>query len=181
MKRRWEQEELIDQWTLSATDRALLGNKTGATRLGFALLLKYFHRLGRFPQHKNEIPGIVVRYVATQVGVDPAAYLQYDWQGRTIKEHRAQIRAAYGFREATVEDGEAMAAWLAEHVLPREHQEDAVRAACYQHFRPQQIEPPTQQRVTRIIRSAYRTFETTLYQTIASRLDEQARAHYWPY
>ena len=110
MKRQWEQEELIDWWTLSATDRALLGNKTGATRLGFALLLKYFHRLGRFPQHKNEIPGIVVRYVATQVGVDPAAYLQYDWQGRTIKEHRAQIRAAYGFREATVEDGEAMAA-----------------------------------------------------------------------
>ena len=85
MKRQWEQEELIDQWTLSAMDRALLGNKTGATRLGFALLLKYFYRLGRFPQHKNEIPRIVVSYVATQVGVDPAAYLQYDWQGRTIK------------------------------------------------------------------------------------------------
>lgn len=176
MKRQWEQEELIDQWTLSATDRVLLGNKTGATRLGFALLLKYFGRLGRFPGHKNEIPGIVVSYVATQVGVDPAAYLQYDWLGRTIKEHRAQIRAAYGFREATVEDGEAMAVWLAEHVLPREHQEDAVRAACYRHFRLQQIEPPTHQRITRIVRSAYRTFETTLYQTISSRLDEHARA-----
>jgi hypothetical protein len=49
VKRQWEQEVLIDQWTLSATDRVLLGNKTGATRLGFALLLKYFGRLGRFP------------------------------------------------------------------------------------------------------------------------------------
>jgi len=72
--------------------------------------------------------------------------------------------------------GKRWPTWLAEHVLPREHQEDAVRAACYQHFRLQQIEPPTQQRVTRIIRSVYRTFETTLYQTIAGRLDEQARA-----
>ena len=180
MKRQWEQEELIDQWTLSATDRALLSNKTGATRLGFALLLKYFHRLGRFPQQKNEIPGIVVSYVANQVGVDPVAYLKYNWQGRTIKEHRAQIRAAYGFREATLEDGEAMAVWLAEHILPREHQEDAVCAACYQHFRLQQIEPPTPDRVTRIVRSAYRSFETTLCQTTSSRLDEHARAELLP-
>jgi hypothetical protein len=32
------------------------------------------------------------------------------------------------------------------------------------------------QRVTRIVRSAYRNFETTLYQTTSSRLDEHARA-----
>ena len=32
------------------SDRALLGNKTGATRLGFAVLLKMFQAEGRFPQ-----------------------------------------------------------------------------------------------------------------------------------
>jgi len=31
-----------DRWTLRAADRALLGNKTGATRLGFAVLLAHF-------------------------------------------------------------------------------------------------------------------------------------------
>jgi hypothetical protein len=176
MKRQWEQEELIEHWTLHVEERALLGNKTGATRLGFAVLLKYFQQTGRFPQQKNDLPGIVIAHLATQVGVNPAAYLQYDWQGRTIKEHRAQIRAAFHFREATVADGDGMSGWLAEHVLPHEHQEDAVRAACYQHFRTLQIEPPTPDRVTRIIRSAYRTFETTLYETTFQRLDEQARA-----
>ena len=40
MKRQWEQEELIEHWTLHIEERALLGNKTGATRLGFAVLLK---------------------------------------------------------------------------------------------------------------------------------------------
>lgn len=35
-----------------------MGNKTGATRLGFVVLLKSFQREGRFPLFKNEIPVI---------------------------------------------------------------------------------------------------------------------------
>ncbi len=41
MKRQWDIEELIEQFTLVPDDLNLLGNKTGATRLGFAVLLKY--------------------------------------------------------------------------------------------------------------------------------------------
>jgi hypothetical protein len=52
MKRQWETEELVEHWTLDVEDRTLLDNKTGATRLGFAVLLKFFRREGRFPQHK---------------------------------------------------------------------------------------------------------------------------------
>lgn len=89
-------------------DRALLGNKTGATRLGFAVLLKFFRREGRFPQYKNEVPALVVTYLSTQVGVDASAYMQYAWQGCTIEYYRAQIREALGFRESSVADGERM-------------------------------------------------------------------------
>ena len=78
MKRQWENEELIEHWILGPWDLAQVGNKTGATRLGFALLLKFFQREGRFPFFKNEIPGVVISFVATQVGVAPEAYLQYD-------------------------------------------------------------------------------------------------------
>jgi hypothetical protein len=42
MKRQWENEDLIEHWMLSVWELAQLGNKTGATRLGFALLLKFF-------------------------------------------------------------------------------------------------------------------------------------------
>ena len=38
MKRQWETEELVEHWTLDVEDRTLLDNKTGATRLGFAVL-----------------------------------------------------------------------------------------------------------------------------------------------
>jgi len=42
--------ELALYWTLSQDERALLANKTGATRLAFTLLLKLFQRDGRFPE-----------------------------------------------------------------------------------------------------------------------------------
>lgn len=49
MRRGWEPEELIAAWTLLGGDWELVGNKTGATRLGFSLLLKFFEQEGRFP------------------------------------------------------------------------------------------------------------------------------------
>jgi len=54
MKRHWETEELIEHWTLHVEELALLGNKTGATRRGFAVLLKFFQKEVRFPAYKNE-------------------------------------------------------------------------------------------------------------------------------
>jgi len=98
-----------DRWTLRAADRALLGNKSGATRLGFAVLLKLFQADGRFPRRAEDVPAITVETVARQVGVPAAAWTGYDWRGRTIEYHRAQIRAALGFREVTDEDA---AAWF---------------------------------------------------------------------
>jgi hypothetical protein len=113
MKRQWEPEELIEQWTLLPMDQMLLANKTGPTRLGFAVLLHFFHHEGRFPQQRHEVPRPVARHVAVQVGVPYDEYLQYDWSGRSIKYHRAQIREALGFREATVQDADELAAWPA--------------------------------------------------------------------
>lgn len=138
MKRQWETEELIEHWTLNVEELALLGNKTEATRLGFAVMLKFFQKEARFPVYKNEVPGVVITYLATQAWVPAEAYLQYDWQGRTIKEHRAQIREALGFREATVADGEEVKAWLVEHVLPQEHQDERLREIVYQRYRGSQ-------------------------------------------
>jgi hypothetical protein len=42
-------EDGDERWALHASDRALLGNKTGVTRLGFAILLKMFRKRGKSP------------------------------------------------------------------------------------------------------------------------------------
>jgi hypothetical protein len=49
MHQHWEPEDLVDGWTLLDADRALVANKAGATRLGFALQFKACVYEGRFP------------------------------------------------------------------------------------------------------------------------------------
>src|SRR6266852_8606501 len=56
MRRDWQADELAVQWTLLPGERELLANKTGATRLGFAMLLKFFQCEARFPQSRQEVP-----------------------------------------------------------------------------------------------------------------------------
>ena len=113
VRREWSPDELVESWTLIGEDWQLVGNKTGATRLGFAVLLKFFEVEARFPRSPEEVPAQAVVYVAEQVKVEPADFVGYRWDGRSIKYHREQIRAAFGFREATRADEERLAGWLA--------------------------------------------------------------------
>ena len=76
MKRNWEVDELIEQFTLLKSEMTLLGNKTGSTRLGFAVLLKFFQSEGRFPEHQQEVPSVVVNQISKQVGVPTELFLQ---------------------------------------------------------------------------------------------------------
>jgi hypothetical protein len=50
--------------------------------------------------------------VAQAVKADPATLEAYDWAGRTIERHQAEIRAYFGFRVCREEDG-ARIAWSA--------------------------------------------------------------------
>ena len=136
-------DELIEFWTLLDEDRELLAGKRGSTALGFALLLKHYSRHGRFPRGRGEIVDGVVRFVAGQLGVDASDLGFYEWSGRTIEYHRAQIRDHLCFRVATLEDQERLTAWLAESVAQAERRADRVREGLLAKFREERIEPPT--------------------------------------
>jgi len=164
-------DELIEFWTLLDEDRELLAGKRGSTALGFALLLKHYSRHGRFPRGRGEIVDGVVRFVAGQLGVDASDLGLYEWSGRTIEYHRAQIRDHLCFRVATLEDQERLTAWLAESVAQAERRADRVREGLLAKFREERIEPPTTGRVLRMVRSAMRTAEQNWAARIAGRLD----------
>jgi hypothetical protein len=170
MRRHWPPEGLVEHFTLSPAESALLAHKTGPIRLGFAVLLKCFQYDGHFPASELEVPEAVVAHLAQQVGVRPEQYLQYDWNGRTIKSHRAQIRAALGFRQATVRDARDLAGWLEQHVIPREHRASHLKDAASQRLRALRIEPPSPDRLGRLIRSALHTHETRLCAQVLARL-----------
>lgn len=107
MQREWQPEELIASWTLIDRDWELLANKSGATRLGFALLLRFFDLEARFPAHPGELPQAAVEYVAGQVKVPPDAVADYEWSGRTIKYHRPRsaVRSASASRHGLMSCG----------------------------------------------------------------------------
>ncbi len=178
MKRGWTQEELVERWTLFPDELALVGAKTGHTRLGFAVMLRFFAEEGRFPRDKHEVPADVLRFVGEQVGTAPEAgpegWLRYDWSGRAIKYHRAEIRDFFGFREATAEDGDQVASWLLAEVLPREQDAGKLREAFHQRCRALKIEPPTPGRADRLVASASRRFEERFCASVFGRLPEDA-------
>lgn len=90
---------LIEEWTLVGRDFDLLGQKPGSTRLGFALLLKFFEIEARFPSGADEFDRVAVDYASEQVGVQAQDFASYAWTGRTIERHRAEIRTVFATKQ----------------------------------------------------------------------------------
>src|SRR4051812_25929295 len=165
-----------DRWALHAADRALLGNKSGATRLGFAVLLKLFQSEGRFPRRPEDVPIAAVEAIAPQVGVTAAAWRGYDWRGRTIEYHRAQIRPALGFREITDADAVALSDWLEDRALDLERWHDRLLAAARERCQALKLEPPSPDRLDRLVRSALHRQEEMFCAAVFARLPSETVA-----
>ena len=147
-------------WSVLPEDPPLIEPKQNATRLGFTVLLKFFQYAGSFPRAPQDVPLTVVDHVAQQVGVPTDTWAQYDWDSRTIERHRAQIRQHLGFREATVADRETLVTWLCAQILPTTRRPEHLKEAVTQRCRALCIEPPTPERLDRLIRSAVHREDT---------------------
>jgi Domain of unknown function (DUF4158) len=139
----WEPDELIGAWTLTGGDWDLIANKAGVTRLGFAVMLKFYEIEGRFPAYPEEVPPAAVRYLGSLVKVDPALFAKYSWAGRSVKYHRSQIRKVYGTRPPTEDDEDRWAQWLAEEICPTETNRDRLAAALRRRCLSEKVEPPS--------------------------------------
>ena len=175
MKRKWSADELNERWTLMPDELALIGKKRGASRLGFALLLKFFEQTGYFPAKKHEIPFIVQRFVAEQLGRPVSQYQDYQWQGRSIRSHRSEIRDFLEFRPTSVADFSTLQHWLIAEILPQESDAARIRQRLYDHLRESKMEPPTPGRVTRLLHSAQHQFETELGVSMVATLSPKCR------
>jgi hypothetical protein len=170
MARGLELDELVEHFTLLPDEVALLGDKSGASRLGFALLLKHFTLAGRFPTGRSELADEAVEFVARQVEVPAAELGFYDWSGRTIKRHRAEVRRALGFRECSVEDADKLTDWLISQVAEAERRPELVRTALLERCREERIEPPTGARMSRMVASALHRAEEALFARVTARI-----------
>src|SRR5512135_2913363 len=157
-------------WMLTPADHVLVSEKSRANRLMFALLLLFYRAHGRFPKRPGEIDAAAVESVAQQLGIESHLDERYDTTSRTWKRHRAEIRARFGFREATVADAEALEAWLRDQVAAAGTDPallvDRIEARC----RDLLIEPPSGDRIHRIVRAAIRAHDDRFCAGIRDRL-----------
>lgn len=173
MKRNWELDELIDHFILMPDEQELIQLKGGNTRLGFAIMFKFFQYEARFPHTKSEIPKKVIEYIAKQLEMNPDIFSEYDWTGRTITYHRSEIRNYFEFREATLQDVDLMIDWLCQNVLYHSHEFNYIEEKVYQQYRELKIVPPTPDRVERVIRSAIHSYEDQFFTIVYQRLSDQ--------
>jgi TnpA family transposase len=170
MKQQWDVDDIIEHFTLLPPEVSFLGRNEPHNHLGKALLLKFFQYEGRFPKDRSEIPPDIIEYVVQQLSLSPEAIDDYKWDGRTIKEHRRQIRIWLGFQPATVDDQKALRNWLIEEVLPHEHRPVYLEQLAYQQLRQLQIEPPSRGRMERLVTSALHQYEQAFFADTAARL-----------
>lgn len=163
MKKNWEMEELVDNFILLPHELQLIGNKTAENRLGFCVLFKFFQHEARFPSNKNEVPKPVIQLIAKQLDVSSELFEKYDMTHRNAFYHMAQIREFFGFREATVEDANKVADWLYQYALYYDHDIEHIKIETYHRFRELCVEPPTSDRVDRIIHAAVNSYEAKFF------------------
>jgi len=149
-------------WDLTLADRPLVEAKRWANRLRFAVMLLFFRARGSFPRAAAEVDGAAVAELARTLGVpEPsiAEPLLPDAADRTAERQRAEIRALLGFREAGVADAEALGDWLRDHAVVGTRDSVELAAGVEARCRALCIEPPTPDRIARIVRTAVRAYE----------------------
>ena len=171
-----EESNLPEQWRLTPADHALAVVKGRANRLGFAVLLLFVREHGRFPRGSSEVDPRMVGEVARQIHLPAPVGHALDLSGRTTERHRAEVRALFGYREATVADAEALGEWLRDQAAVVGSVSDHLVARLEARCRELAIEPPAADRVERIVRTAIHTHEQRLYSRIRGRLTREIRS-----
>lgn len=172
MRRVWDTEALVEQFTILPQEQVLFESKPESNRLGFAVLFKFFQLEARFPRTKREAPRPMVSYLARQLGLSLGPFRSYPFSGRTVERHRAEIRSYFEFHECSEADQESLKLWLSEQVLGSEYQAPKLTERLYQHLRDLKLEPPAPGRVRRLVQSVLNQAEALFCTRIWQQLSK---------
>jgi Domain of unknown function (DUF4158) len=177
MKQRWTEEELEGLWTLHPEEFKLLKNKSGITKLSFALMLKYFQVFCRFPNNQETISPSIILHMAKQIGTTETNFIKGNsFSSSVAKVHRQQIRDFLGFRLSTEKDIPLFINWLVEKILPDGKDSFSfLQEKSYSYFQAAKVEPFSPMKIERHIRSALAIFEKNLFLKIFKSLDQNQK------
>jgi hypothetical protein len=169
-------EQPRERWTLLPAERGLVESKNLANQLTFAVLLAFFRDAGRFPRSDAEIDPEMIDALVHQFDLHAEVASYETALTRTVKRHRAEIRAFFGFRETSMEDGEALSAWLRDHAVAQNRDVIELGATLEGECRRLHLEPPAADRIDRIVRSALSMYGERFQARTLDRLSPLIRA-----
>jgi TnpA family transposase len=139
-------------------------------------MLKTFQYEGRFPEEGRDVPVDILGFVAQQLGIGVEVVENYQWDGRTARNHKRAIRDLYGFRAIIIDDQAELRDWLMAEAMPDEHRPTYLAQLAYGRLRQLHIEPPTQGRMERLVASACHRYDQHFFKATGARLSETVRA-----
>ena len=162
---------------LSEDELALAKAKnTDRNKLGFAALLKYFQLEGHYPKHIKYIDSLMLNCIANQLNVPASCADDFDWEGRSTKRFRKEIRNLFGYKKSSVNDINKLKAWLIKEIFPNGVKKSQLMDYAYKYFRQERIEPFTSNELERHISSAHRIFEQQLFHSIYDELSGDTKS-----
>lgn len=99
MKNNWTIDELIEKFTFLPNELSKISNKAEESRIGFAVIFKFFQNEARFPGQKEDVPVAVINYIAKQIGSSQELFEKYNFDSRAFYYHKKQIRDFFEFRD----------------------------------------------------------------------------------
>ena len=99
-------------------------------QLGFGLQVGCLRYLGFFPDDLQQIPAVVVEYVAEQLQISVEVLSLYGQRGSTQRQHQRQIQVMLGYRRATPLDLLSLEKWLLSRALEHDNPLLLFQMAC---------------------------------------------------
>jgi Domain of unknown function (DUF4158) len=113
----------------------------------------------------------VIGFLASQIGVEYSAIVDYDWSGSSWKRHRAQIRRRFGYRAwSQTDDVDVLVEWLVAGPLADGLREPQLFPLAAGWCRERRVEPPAASTMSRVVRQAQARFDNELAVMVVARL-----------
>ena len=126
-----ETDELDKFFWLCDDDRQAMQLLRGAhNQLGFELQVGCLRYLGFFPEDLQQIPAVVIEYVAGQLQLSVEVLPLYNQRSSRQRQHQRQIQALLGYRRATPLDLLSLEKWLLSRALEHDKPLLLFQVAC---------------------------------------------------
>ncbi|MDG0949863.1 DUF4158 domain-containing protein [Bacillus paranthracis] len=164
MKQQLNINEEIEAFMLNPQELALVTSRHKTTRVGFAVLLKYFQLEYCFPSGKSEVPKNMLHFIAKQLQLPLELYSSYQFDSRTIHRHKQEILQFFGFKEEQDKDREFIQTWLYNRVYEYNLDANLLKKHLYIKYRTEKIVAPSEWQINQLVQQLIFQREQDFYQ-----------------